>query len=158
MAKFIVQLRRGTKEEWETVGKDIVPLEGELVLEYDNGVPRLKIGNGKDLYKDLPYMSVDSFISPTHSKINLYSTLWEPNPDGPGYIQYITDQLAGKITLKSQVDLQPTPAQLDAFKQKDVAFTAINEDGNVYVCATGVCPKQDYEGIQISITEVVIDG
>ena len=50
MAKFLVQLRRGTKEEWETVGKDIIPVDGELVLESDNGVPRLKIGNGKDLH------------------------------------------------------------------------------------------------------------
>ena len=44
MPKYIVQLRRGTTEEWKTIGKDIVPLEGELVLEYDNGFKIIKIG------------------------------------------------------------------------------------------------------------------
>ena len=49
MAKYIVQMRRGTAEEWATVGKNIVPEEGELVLEIDksgNNLHRMKIGDG----------------------------------------------------------------------------------------------------------------
>ena len=167
MGKYVFQLRRGWKDdatgrndwaEYEAKLDHMKPLEGELVLEYDNGIPRLKIGDGVSEFSALPYMSVDSFIAPTPATINLYGAAWEPDPDESGYIQYVTDQLAGKITPNSKVDLQPTPAQLRLFKQKDVAFTAINEDGNVYVCATGVQPIQDYEDIQVTITEVVIDG
>lgn len=155
MAKFIVQLRRGTKEEWETAGKDIVPLEGELVLEYDNGLPRLKIGNGKDLYENLPYMSIDSFVAPTPAKIALYGNKWELVEGYDGrYTQDITDQLVGKITKNSKIDLQPTPEQLYIFQEKNVTFTTVNDGGNVRVCAIGVKPQNDYADIQVTITEV----
>ena len=161
MPKFIVQLRRGTKEEWETTGKDIIPRQGELVLEYDNGVPRLKIGNGVDVYGNLPYMSVDSFIAPTPAKITLYGgeRYWKPVEEFEGsYTQDITDQLTGKITNNSKIDLQPTPEQLLAFQEKDVTFTTVNEGGQVRVCAIGVMPQQDYAGIQVTITEVAVNG
>lgn len=160
MAKFIVQLRRGTKEEWEEHGKDIVPLAGELVLEYDNGVPRLKIGNGTDVYGKLPYMSVDSFIAPTPTRITLYGgdKYWN-SVEGfdRRYTQDITSQLVGKVTPNSKIDMQPTPEQLYDFQTHDVTFTTVNEGGNVRVCAIGDMPEDDYKDIQITITEVAIN-
>lgn len=163
MAVYRHQLRRGTKEEWETVGKDIVPLEGELVLEMDKsgrGLHRLKIGDGINLYSNLPYISVDSFIAPKPSTIALYGgDAWEPVEGYEGrYTQDITSQLVGMITENSKVDLQPTPEQLYIFQEKDVTFTTVNEDGQVRVCAIGVRPMQNYENIQVIITEVVVDG
>ena len=159
MAKFIVQLRRGTKEEWETVGKDIVPLMGELVLEYDNNIPRLKIGNGIDVYGNLPYMSIDSFIAPTPAKITLYGgDAWQAVEGyDRRYTQDITEQLVGKVTPNSKIDMQPTPEQLYSFQLKDVTFTTVNEGGNVRVCAIGERPMNDYEDIQVTITEVAIN-
>lgn len=173
--KFIVQLRRGVKEtdangnvtrdDWAeyTVTKPIesIPVAGELVLEYDNGIPRLKIGNGVDPFAKLPYMSVDSFLFPTPTTITLYGGAdhWKP-VEGflDRYTQDITSQLAGKITANSKVDLQPTPEQLHAFYEKDLTFTTVNEDGNVRVCAIGVMPQNTYENIQVIITEVVDNG
>lgn len=177
MAKYIFQLRRGWKwdsdpdtglprDDWATYdekpdGERIDPLAGELVVEYDNGTPRLKIGDGEHKFGELPYMSVDSFILPTPTTINLYggASNWESVPGfADRYTQDITDQLIGKITENSKIDLQPTPEQLSAFHSKDVAFTTVNEDGNVRVCAIGVRPENDYINIQVTITEVVIDG
>jgi hypothetical protein len=164
MAKFIVQLRRGTKEEWKEYETnkptESIPLDGELVVERDNGIPRLKIGDGKTPYNKLPYMSVDSFISPTPTIITLYGgDAWEPVEGFEGrYTQNITSQLTGKITKNSKVDLQPTPEQLYSFQVKDITFTTVNEDGNVRVCALGQKPLNDYEDIQVTITEVVING
>lgn len=168
-SKYVFQLRRGWKDD--TTGKNdwaeyeqkeghMKPLEGELVLEYDNGIPRLKIGDGVREFSDLPYMSIDSFIAPKSATITLYGgEAWEPvSGYEDRYIQYITEQLIGKITVNSKVDLQPTPEQLLAFQTKDVTFTTVNEDGEVRVCAIGVRPEQDYTDVQVTITEVFIDG
>ena len=162
---YVCQLRRGVKDD--AVGRDdwaeyearethIKPLAGELVLEYDNGVPRLKIGDGVREFSALPYMSVDSFILPTPTTITLRGgDAWVQVPDFKDrYTQDITEQLSGKITVNSKIDLQPTPEQLYLFQSKDVTFTTVNEDGNVRVCAIGVRPENDYEGIQVTITEV----
>ena len=167
-SKRVFQLRRGWKDnatgrdDWATYEAQenhIKPLEGELVLEYDNGIPRLKIGDGIREFSALPYMSIDSFVAPTPAKITLYGgDAWEPvSGYDKRYTQDITAQLAGKITVNSKVDLQPTPEQLYAFRVKDVTFTTVNEDGEVRVCVIGVRPEQDYEDVQVTITEVVID-
>ena len=104
MAKYIFQLRRGTKyvdengqvllnpdgtpvrDDWATYTAQENhrnPLDGELVLEYEvvNGTgkktPRLKIGDGVSTFADLDYMSVDSFILPTQASITLNPNEWK---------------------------------------------------------------------------------
>lgn len=153
MAKFILQLRRGTKTEWETVGKDIIPLDGELVLEDDNGVPRLKIGNGKDVYGKLPYMSADSFVLPKPISVTIYADRWQKASDDR-WCQVVTVSNA-QITPNSKVDLQPNAEQLSVFHEKDLTFVAENENGVVSVYCVGQVPKNDYI-IQATVTEVVI--
>ena len=164
-SKYIFQLRRGWKNdstgrddwaEYETKEDHMKPLEGELVLEYDNGIPRLKIGDGIREFSELPYMSIDSFIAPTPTTITLYGgDAWRPVEGFERrYTQDITNQLVGKITVNSKIDMQPTPEQLYSFQLKDVTFTTVNEGGNVRVCAIGQRPMNDYEDIQVTITEV----
>ena len=162
MAKFLVQLRRGTKEEWETVGKDIIPLDGELVLEYDNGVPRLKIGNGKDKYGDLSYMSTDSFVLPKSISITLYADKWKEELDSDGnpiinsFSQVVT-VTNGNVTAHSKIDLQPNAEQLAIFHDKDLAFVTENENGKVTVYCIGQKPTNDYT-MQATVTEVDLNG
>ena len=164
MAKYIFQLRRGTKisdadgniirDDWadyETQEGHIKPLEGELVLEYDNGIPRLKIGNGTNEFSALPYMSVDSFILPTPARIHL-STSWTKDTDNR-YYQVVTVQNA-IITPNSKVDLQPDATQLSIFHEKDLAFVAENEDGVISVYCVGQVPLNEYD-IQATVTEVI---
>ena len=167
MARYIQQLRRGWKDdnrddwkEYESREDHIKPLEGELVLEYDYGIPRLKIGDGVREFSELPYMSIDSFIAPTPTTITLYGGDKWQSVEGyeRRYTQDITAQLAGKVTVNSKIDLQPTPEQLYSFQVKDVTFTTVNEDGNVRVCAIGERPMNDYTNIQVTITEVVANG
>lgn len=173
--KYIFQLRRGWKwdadpdtglprNDWETYDakpdeERVDPLAGELVVEYDNGIPRLKIGDGKTKFSELPYMSVDSFILPTPTTINLFGGVyWKEVPDFKNrYTQDITNQLVGKITANSKVDLQPTPEQLYAFQAHDLTLTTVNENGQVRVCAIGPKPTATYRNIQVTITEVVGD-
>lgn len=165
MMKYIFQLRRGTKEDWikyEATEGHIKPLAGELVLEYDeNNIPRLKIGDGEKEFSQLEYMSVDSFILPKKPYITLKANDWVQCVDDNGDLitnrhHQVVTVSNGIITPNSQVDLQPDPDQLIIFRKKDLAFTAINEDGVVTVYAVGVKPTDDYD-IQATVTEVIID-
>ena len=181
MAKYIFQLRRGWKgidangnttyadgapvDDWAKYELDpnhIKPLAGELVVEYDNGVPRLKIGNGIDEFSALPYMSVDSFILPTPASITLDPDAWRPVLDGDGnpivnrYYQPVTINNA-IITPNSKIDLQPNPKQLAMFAQTDITFTTINAGGNVRVCVVGQKPTQEHT-MQVTVTEVAENG
>ena len=185
---YIFKLRRGTKyvdnngttltdgsgnairDDWSTYSSMagcLIPQEGELVLEYEYNpitrkkTPRLKIGDGVHRFAELDYISVDSFVLPTPTTITLLggAANWtEVTGYTNRYTQDVTAQLAGKVTANSKVDLQPTPEQLAAFHAKDVAFTTVNEDGNITVCAIGIMPEGNYEGIQVTITEVVENG
>ena len=158
MAKFIVQLRRGTKEDWvkyEQSEDYMKPKEGELVIEYDNGIPRLKIGDGVTDYSQLPYMSVDSFILPTPSYITLYADAWIEAADHRWYQEVTVTNYT--ITPNSKVDLQPSSEQLVIFHEKDLAFVAENEDGVVSVFCVGQVPENDYT-IQATVMEVALDG
>lgn len=168
MATYISKLRRGVKDDaigrndwadYEAQEGHILPLEGELVLEYDNGIPRLKIGDGVREFSALPYMSVDSFILPTPAYITLVPEAWEPvldennQPIPNRYYQPVMVRNA-VVTPNSKIDLQPTPDQLSVFATKDITFTAINRGGNVRVCIVGDKPTQDYT-IQVTVTEVI---
>jgi len=161
--RYIFQLRRGWKDDasgrddwstYETQENHVKPLEGELVLEYDNGVPRLKIGDGINEFSALPYMSVDSFILPTPISVTLHADKWQ-QADDKRYYQVVTVDNA-LITPNSKVDLQPSSEQLTIFHEKDLAFVTENEDGVVSVFCVGQVPQNDYT-IQATVMEVVIN-
>lgn len=159
------------RDDWGTYTTQddhVNPLDGELVVEFEYNpvtgkkTPRFKLGYDDNIFADLEYISPDSFILPKPITIKLNGGLkTEDNPDGWAlagdgrFVQEITSQLVGKVTLNSMVDLQPTPDMLAQFHLKDVAFTTVNEDGRIYVYAIGTMPQNTYENLQISITEVV---
>lgn len=172
MPKYIFQLRRGWKDDasgrddwaaYEATEGHTMPLEGELVLEYDNGIPRLKIGDGVNEFSSLPYMSVDSFIiAQTGTKtvtVTLLAANWSECTDDEGntiedsWCQVVL-QGSEDITVNSKVDLQPSTNQLAIFHEKDLAFVAENEDGVVTVFCVGQKPTHDYT-VQATVTEVV---
>lgn len=169
MSKYVFQLRRGWKwdsdpmtgeprDDWATYeAKEdhMKPLEGELVLEYDNGIPRLKIGDGVSEFSALPYMSVDSFILPKPVSVTIYADKWVKATDDRWYQVTTVDN--AEITSRSKVDLQPSSEQLCIFHEKDLAFVTENEDGIVSVYCVGQVPTNDYT-IQATVTEVSDNG
>ena len=86
------------------------------------------------------------------SSVSLVATNWT----GSGTMWTQVVNISG-VTANSRIDLQPSPEQLAIFHEKDVAFTAVNEDGVVTVYAIGVKPTQNYV-IQCTITEVIVNG
>lgn len=185
MAKYICQLRRGTRyidnngatllnedgtpvrDDWATYTNQpshLNPQDGELVVEFEYNpttgkkTPRFKIGCDDKEFRDLEYISPDSFILPTPASITLLPGAWQPvlddnnNPILNRYYQTVTVNNA-IITSNSKVDLQPSPTDLLIFHEKDITFTAINKGGNVRVCVVGQKPTREYT-MQATITEV----
>jgi hypothetical protein len=168
MAKYIVQLRRGTAEQWAT-HDTMIPLEGELVLELDNESyqHKLKIGDGIHTYAQLAYLTagnetVTQALTRTIS-VTLYADRWEEitcatDPNLGYYKQAL--EIDG-IAANSKVDLQPTADMLAIFQSKDLAFvteTIIENDVPIIVCySIGMTPLNDYT-MQATVTEVEIDG
>lgn len=178
--RYIFKLRRGWKydsdpetgkprDDWakyeEEKPNEAIPLDGELVLEYDNGIPRLKIGDGKRKFSELPYMSVDSFILPKPISVTIKGgednwikeDVYDSNYNvvGSRYGQTV-EVVNATITHRSKVDLQPSSEQLAVFHEKDLAFVTENDDGVVSVFCIGQIPQNDYT-IQATVTEIVID-
>ena len=140
------------------------PQVGELVVEYEvypdgKKIPRLKIGDGINEFEGLEYISVDSFILPTRASITIYPNKWEDATDEDGnvipnrYYQSVNVNNA-VITPNSKVDLQATPEDLLVFHEKDLAFTAINRNGDVRVCVIGQKPTNEYT-FKATVTEVI---
>lgn len=179
--RYVFQLRRGwkttdpvtgdvTRDDWgqyeEEHPTDAIPRPGELVLEYDNGTPRLKIGDGVKPFSELPYMSVDSFILPKPISVTIKGgdDNWtqEAVVDADGetigyrYGQIVTVTNA-TITANSKIDLQPNSEQLAVFHNKDLAFVTENDNGVVSVFCVGQVPQNDYT-IQATVTEVTTNG
>lgn len=162
--KYVCQLRRGWKDDesglnsWETYEAQIghvKPLEGELVLEYDNGVPRLKLGDGVNEFSALPYISADSFVLPNPVSVTLYANKWVKATDDR-YYQIVSVENA-RITANSKVDLQPASEQLSIFHEKDLAFVAENSGGTISVFCVGQVPTNNYT-VQATVTEVAVEA
>lgn len=64
--KYRLQHLRGTSSEWASIGGDIIPLAGELVIEIDenNNLHKLKIGDGVHKYSELAYLMAGDEIVP----------------------------------------------------------------------------------------------
>lgn len=164
MAKYLFKLRRGKKitdehgnitrndwAEYKTRDNYMPPQGGEMVLEYDNGIPRIKIGDGINDFDALPYMSVDSFILPKQATIEL-TTQWSVASDNRHF--QIVSVNGADVTPNSKIDLQPTPEQLSIFHEKELTFVAENEGGEVRVYCVGQAPQNPYT-IPATVTEIV---
>lgn len=140
MAKYIIQHRRGTTEQWAN-NPDIVPRDGELVIEYcDDGYTRLKVGDGVSTYAQLGYLNTPGAALVTR-RINIELPMDNWVGDSSLYSQTIE---IADITENSKIDLQLTPEQLVWMQDEEIAFTTKNDDGIVTVYAIGIKPTVNF--------------
>lgn len=119
MAKYIFQLRRGTRyidasgktlvnpdgtpvrDDWGTYTKQedhIDPLEGEMVVEFEYNpttgkkIPRFKLGDGENTFANLEYISPDSFILPKQIAVTLYGAEDTENSDKPQWSEEVDSE------------------------------------------------------------------
>ena len=92
MAKYIVQHRRGSAEQWAEQNT-IIPKEGEIVIEIDevNSLHKLKIGDGIHTYSELAYLKAgDEIVTQVLAEakpriVTVELTLnWMKNANHPG--------------------------------------------------------------------------
>lgn len=148
MAKYIVQHRRATRA---VLGNkdDFVPLEGEIIIEFDeeSSLHRLKIGDGKHTYKELSYlMAGDEILTqalPNIIEIVLDKDKWIEDGTNSGcYCQEVTVEDASK---HSRLDLQPDIDMLEKLQELGVVFTTKNVGGVISVCSIGNKPTETYQ-------------
>ena len=101
---------------------NFIPKKAEIII-YDAddnySYPRFKIGDGVTNVNELPFIVekifeelftvMSSYHMPTPTTITIYGDMaWTQISDNM-YSQNITNQLTGKVTEYSKIDLQPTP-------------------------------------------------
>lgn len=134
-----IQVRRGTTAEWTEFGAKCMPLAGEICAEFlqeangqTNGNVMLKIGNGVDVYNNLPYLLTDTdhpAFDLTQEDVNNIKDLLFSEVD-----KIYTD----KVLLRSPMGSRAT--QADANKYIDERLTALESaagfpeviDGGIY--------------------------
>lgn len=166
MAKYIVQHRRGTAEQWAS-HDTIIPKEGELVIEIDedSSLHKLKIGDGIHKYSELAYlMAGDEIVTQVLSKaqprvvtVTLDVNQWaeitcETDPNLGYYGQTVV--LDG-ITEYSRLDLQPSADMLAEFQRLNLVFVAENKGGTITVYSVGDMPLKSYT-MQATIIETEV--
>lgn len=157
MAKYLVQHRRGTVEQWAEKST-IIPEEGEIVIEIDevNSLHKLKIGDGQHAYSELAYLKAGDEIvtqvlaeaKPRIVTVELGET-WVADTDGRHYQQLYFDN----ITKQSRLDLQPDAEMLAELQRLGVIFVTVNQNGHsILVYSVGNMPSKPYR-IQATIVE-----
>lgn len=114
MERNIVQVRRGTKEQWieyeNTKPTEAMPLAGELVVEFDEGKIKAKIGNGINSYSNLPYVGlnedeiialinehggnnsqIEEYLNQKVDKTNEVSKIYGTNENGEQILHSVSD-------------------------------------------------------------------
>ncbi|MBM0047124.1 hypothetical protein JNO63_08550 [Anaerococcus sp. mt242] len=124
MATGVIQGRftfqYGTSKEWEQ--SNLILLRGEPAFESDT--TKLKFGDGRSLYKDLPYVSVGNLKITDFTEEQQKMIQGPPGPKGEP-LTY------DDLTADQRLDLKGEPGK-DA-EPLTIEFSAINEDGNTIV-------------------------
>ena len=103
-----IQLRRGTAAEWMQTTRILE--NGEPGYEYDTG--KLKIGNGKSLWKDLVYIGSDNFYF-----VKQYSDL--PKEGNENYVYKVEEEK--KLYQWNSTDFKYEPLNNeDSFNPNDI--------------------------------------
>ena len=161
MARYLVQMRRGTAEQWAK--SPIIPLAGEIVVELDeiNNLHKLKIGDGVHTYAELAYLmagdEVVTQVLPRVVTVPLIQSKWKliENTDDPKNGCYEQEVALEAITKYSQLDLHPAADMLAEFKNLGLVFVTENHNGVITVYSIGNVPLKDYD-VQATIVETEV--
>lgn len=158
--KFIVKHRRGTLQQWQET--EIIPYEGELVIEIDkqNNLHKLKIGDGIHKYTELAYLKAgDEIVSqvltqvlPHVVTITIYEDKWTQTDTGC-YCQEIEIENIGDCC---RLDLQPDVEMLTELRQLGIIFVTENCNGKVTIYSVGNMPLKTYT-MQATLTDTNLD-
>ena len=98
----VIQIRRATESEW--LASTRVLQEGELALNVTN--KKLKVGNGSDIFNNLPYIN----ILPSELSINVQQVINSFVVDGNGVNKLLAD---GVLTISVDTDVIASKVYVD---------------------------------------------
>lgn len=166
MPRYLVQMRRGSKMQWEE--SNIIPLAGEIVVEIDelNNLHKLKIGDGIHTYSELAYlMAGDETVTQILAKaiprvitVTLDVSQWvEVTCKTDSRLGYYGQTVTiDGITKYSRLDLQPDADMLAEFQNLNLVFVTENEGGIMRVYSVGDMPLKSYT-MQATIVETEME-
>ena len=156
MIKLITQHRRGTSDEWLQMSH-IVVADGELVIEEcPNGERKLKVGDGKRSFAQLPYVTtgIETLIRSLGSRVSMLEGSntdtnhdWETEVQGIRYPLYgEAYECAGDAVRANEQAIKDVSGSLDELRFDLEAFIgadAVNgllydeNTGELYLAANG---------------------
>jgi hypothetical protein len=149
--------RRGTTAEWKQLGSELIPYEGEIVIEIcEDNQHRLKIGDGVHTYEQLSYLVAgDTPVTQSiirQATVTLYADNWAQRSDDKWYQD--VEVVGTTVTAQDKIDLQLNAEQVSVFRKKGLGFVTENNGGIVSVCCVGKqVPENDYT-IQVTVLNV----
>lgn len=171
--------KHDTEANWKKASS-FIPKQAEIIV-YDiddtHSYQRYKIGDGKTLVNDLPFMpdpSQNIHIGPTEpTDPNI--KIWINTAEDSGGVTPLLPRIAtitlpasgwagsanpysqvvtiNSVTVNSKIDLQPTAQQIVSLQNEDIALMAENNAGTVTIYALGGKPSANYT-MQVLLTEV----
>lgn len=168
MAKYIFQLRRGTRyvdehgatllnedgtpirDDWGTYtaqDNHLNPLDGELVVEFEYNpatgkkTPRFKLGYDDNIFADLEYISPDSFILPKPASVYLDPNAWEQMTDENGEI--VPDTYYQEVTVDNAIITENSkvdlqPDALQLLQLSDAGISLVAENDSGLIAVCAV--------------------
>ena len=153
MKRLIIQNRRGTKEEWEET--NLVPKDGELVVEQQSKYSKIKVGDGVTSYDELPFVtdSVEDSLEVLSNRVDVFTKLGEGSTTGDAELTdirvgYDTNvyPTAGDAVRAVGRDVQDLRKSLEQFIDADAVDGLAYEDNMLYLTANGqVLPETGVE-------------
>ena len=163
MIKLITQHRRGTSDEWLLMSHIIIA-DGELVIEEcPNGERKLKVGDGKRTFAQLPYVTtgLETLVNSLSGRMSLLErseqdpeTDWQTEVEGIRYpIEGDAYECAGDAVRANEQAIKDVSGRLDELQFDLEAFIGADAvNGLLYDENTGELIIKDNE-IKVKIQE-----
>jgi len=188
-----IQMRRGTSAEWREYGDICVPLEAEICVElfqYPDGTVNknvgVKIGNGIDTFKQLPYVILNEEFDPiftNHPAFNITQeeiNMWNQASTQPGTEYGQVERWDGKEWIPTNImllkdaegiethrDMVPYQGSVldigaDKLRYKNGYFdnldtNTINLDGTILGGDTGIDISGELDDLNEKLAQEIID-
>ena len=153
MPKYIVQHRRGSTDQLQQ--SNVIPRDGEIVVEHcDNNISKLKVGDGKKQFSDLPYVTseLETAVDVINSRMDAFVALPEGSTQGDSELTDIRvsyngtiHSSAGEAVRSLGTELDDLRTNLQDFIDADAVDGLFYENNLLYLTADGVIVSEPVE-------------
>lgn len=162
----VIKLRRETEEFYDKIKDTFIPLNGEVCLvDSINYGLRTKVGDGKTVWKDLPYKGLDVLkiyddsSSDTSATVNgqVYDTTEAAIEAAPAGAEIVIQNSLGEktVVVDKELIINLNSAEI---KNDEATPMIVGANGNLILKNGGLESNKKNEGVLVSRGEVTLDG